>query len=68
VQSTCERDNDPSGSIKCWEIIEWRHNGDLSSRDHFHSWFVSSKEPFNDVLARADKLQLLGQEDTRPIT
>jgi hypothetical protein len=26
VESSCECDNEPSGSIKCWEIIEWLHN------------------------------------------
>jgi hypothetical protein len=24
--SSCERGNEPSGSIKCWETIEWLHN------------------------------------------
>jgi hypothetical protein len=26
VESSCERGNEPSGSIKCWETIEWLHN------------------------------------------
>jgi hypothetical protein len=23
---SCERGNEPSGFIKCWEIIEWLHD------------------------------------------
>jgi hypothetical protein len=26
VESFCEFGNEPSGSIKCWETIEWLHN------------------------------------------
>jgi hypothetical protein len=26
VESSCERDNEPSGSIKCWETSEKLHN------------------------------------------
>jgi hypothetical protein len=26
VESSCERGNEPSGSIKCWETAEWLHN------------------------------------------
>jgi hypothetical protein len=26
VQSTCKLGNETSGSIKCWEVIEWLHN------------------------------------------
>jgi hypothetical protein len=22
----CEHGNEPSGSIKCWEVLEWLHN------------------------------------------
>jgi hypothetical protein len=25
VESSCERGNEPSGSIKCWETTEWLH-------------------------------------------
>jgi hypothetical protein len=25
VASSCEHSNEPSGSIKCWETIEWVH-------------------------------------------
>jgi hypothetical protein len=25
VESSCERGNEPSGSIKCWESTEWLH-------------------------------------------
>jgi hypothetical protein len=26
VESSCERCNEPSGCIKCWETTEWLHN------------------------------------------
>jgi hypothetical protein len=26
VESSCEFGNEPSGSMKCWETIEWLHN------------------------------------------
>jgi hypothetical protein len=26
VESSCEFGNEPSGSIKCWETIEWPNN------------------------------------------
>jgi hypothetical protein len=26
VQSSCERGNEPSGSIKCWASTEWLYN------------------------------------------
>jgi hypothetical protein len=26
VEGSCEHGNEPSGSIKCWEILEWLHN------------------------------------------
>jgi hypothetical protein len=25
-RNQCEHDNEPSGSIKCWEILEWLSN------------------------------------------
>jgi hypothetical protein len=29
VEGSCEGGNKPSGSIKCWEILEWLHNWQL---------------------------------------
>jgi hypothetical protein len=26
VESSCEFDIEPSGSIKCWEVVKWLHN------------------------------------------
>jgi hypothetical protein len=26
VESSCECGNEPSGSLKCWEVLEWLHN------------------------------------------
>jgi hypothetical protein len=28
-RGSCERGNEPSGSIKCWEVLEWLHNWQL---------------------------------------
>jgi hypothetical protein len=29
VEGSCEHGNEPSGSIKCWEVLEWLHNCQL---------------------------------------
>jgi hypothetical protein len=29
VEGSCEHSNEPSGSIKCWEVLEWLHNWQL---------------------------------------
>jgi hypothetical protein len=29
VEGPCEHGNEPSGSIKCWEILEWLCNWQL---------------------------------------
>jgi hypothetical protein len=29
VQVSCERGNEPSGSLKCWEVPEWLQNWQL---------------------------------------
>jgi hypothetical protein len=26
VEGSCEHGIEPSGSIKCWEVLEWLHN------------------------------------------
>jgi hypothetical protein len=26
VEGSCEHGNEPSDSIKCWDILEWLHN------------------------------------------
>jgi hypothetical protein len=26
VEGSCEHGIEPSGSIKCWEIVDWLHN------------------------------------------
>jgi hypothetical protein len=26
MEGSCEHDNEPPGSIKCWEVLEWLHN------------------------------------------
>jgi hypothetical protein len=29
VEGLCERGDEPPGSIKCWEVLEWLHNWQL---------------------------------------
>jgi hypothetical protein len=29
VEGSCEPGNEPSDSIKCWEVLEWLHNWQL---------------------------------------
>jgi hypothetical protein len=29
VEGSCERGDEPSGSIKFWEVLEWPHNWQL---------------------------------------
>jgi hypothetical protein len=29
VEGSCEHGNETSGSIKCWEVLEWLHNWQL---------------------------------------
>jgi hypothetical protein len=33
VEGSCEYGNEPSGSMKCWEIFEWLHNWHLLKKD-----------------------------------
>jgi hypothetical protein len=30
MEGSCEHGNEPSGSIKCWELLEWLHIGSFS--------------------------------------
>jgi hypothetical protein len=38
VEGSCEHGNEPSGSIKCWEVLEW-----------LHSWQLLEKDPVPEV-------------------
>jgi hypothetical protein len=29
MEGSCEHRNEPSGSIKCWGVLEWLHNWQL---------------------------------------
>jgi hypothetical protein len=33
LEGSCERGNEPSGSIKPWEVLEWLHNRQLLKKD-----------------------------------
>jgi hypothetical protein len=32
VKGSCEGGNEPSGSIKCWKVLEWLHNWQLLTK------------------------------------
>jgi hypothetical protein len=36
VESFCECDNEPSGSVKCWKTIEFFTTGGLTSSAQVH--------------------------------
>jgi hypothetical protein len=36
VEGSCERGNKPSGSIKCWDVLEWLRNLRFSRRAQLH--------------------------------
>jgi hypothetical protein len=40
VESSCQCNNDPSGSIKCWEVIERLHNRWPISSIELVSWLA----------------------------
>jgi hypothetical protein len=33
MEGSCEHGNEPSGSIKCWEILEYLHNWQFLVKD-----------------------------------
>jgi hypothetical protein len=33
MASSCEHNNEPSGSVKCWEFLEWLRNYWLFKKD-----------------------------------
>jgi hypothetical protein len=33
VEGSCELGDEPSGSLKCWEVPEWLHNWQLLRKD-----------------------------------
>ena len=33
VAGTCDCSNEPSGSIKCWEFLDWLKTGQLLKKD-----------------------------------
>jgi hypothetical protein len=36
VECSCEQGNEPSGSVKCWEVLEYLHIGGFSRRAQLH--------------------------------
>jgi hypothetical protein len=56
VEGCCEHGNEPSGSIKCWEVLEWLHNWRLlkkssapwvsDSRSHAYVWTWKSDSEY----------------------
>jgi hypothetical protein len=40
VEGSCEHGNEPSGSVECWEILEWLHNWRSASQEGLSSMNV----------------------------
>jgi hypothetical protein len=64
VESSCEFGNEPLGSVKCWETIEWLHNWwplVLSSIElvritsYFQYVVLNSKMAVNDEFGRVER-------------
>jgi hypothetical protein len=36
VEGSCEHGNKPSGSIKCWKVLEYLHNWELLMKEVKH--------------------------------
>jgi hypothetical protein len=49
VEGTCEHGNEPSGSIKCWEILEWLNSWQLAQKGK-----LVGSDTSQAVLHRAD--------------
>jgi hypothetical protein len=46
---TCEYDDEPSGSIKCWEVLEWLHNWQLKVLELFNIISISELKGYYGV-------------------
>jgi hypothetical protein len=57
VEGSCEHGNEPSGSIKCWEFLEWLYNWQLL-KDCWAPW-VSEAWNFNVKFLRASTPELI---------
>jgi hypothetical protein len=63
VDSSCERGNESSGSIKCWETTEWLHNlWPLEWYSAPQSWLVlvSEGKEMPTLLGHQSQSQSLG--------
>jgi hypothetical protein len=48
VEGSCEHGNEPSGSLKCWEVSECLHNWQLFRRVSA-PWSLLYPDPVKDV-------------------
>jgi hypothetical protein len=40
VEGSCGHDDEPSGSIKCWEVLEWLHSRQLLKKGSVFKYIV----------------------------
>jgi hypothetical protein len=59
VESSCESGNEPSGSIKCWELPNGCTTCGLSSDTQLHrvGWLVSSQALEVSVVSRPSQFE-----------
>jgi hypothetical protein len=50
VEGSCERGNEPSGSIKRWEVLEWVHNRQLLKKGSAPCVVMSDANSIQSVL------------------
>jgi hypothetical protein len=65
VEGSCEHSNEPSGSIKCWEILEWLHNWWLLKKG---SVLIFGMFPYLFILIFSKEIQgMEGREPPSPL-
>jgi hypothetical protein len=49
VEGSCEHGNEPSGSIKCWEVLEW-----------LRDWRLLKKSQLMELVMHSDSNIIVG--------
>jgi hypothetical protein len=60
VEGSCEHCNEPSGSIKCWEVLGWPQIGGFSRRAQLHESVIKEAKTSmynNQVTNSANNLE-----------
>jgi hypothetical protein len=61
VEGSCEHDNEPTGSIKCWEVLEKLHNWQLLKKGSAPR--VSNSEIVHDIMRTTHRHRTHGRKD-----